>query len=583
MATLFKEVSYNLNTLIQNVHMGIIGLPEIQRPFVWEDTKVRDLFDSMYRGYPVGHLLFWSNKMQGDDKRIGAGEKQKHPDLLIVDGQQRLTSLYAVIKGIPVLRENYKTESIEIAFKPSEQLFEVADAAIRRSPEYIHNISVLWHQDTNLFQFVNDFLHRLRDGREVGQDEERKIQESINRLKQLESYPFTALELSPDINEESVADVFVRINSAGKSLSQADFILTLMSVFWDEGRADLEAFCRQAREPGGGEASAFNYHLQPFPDQLMRVSIGLGFHRGRLQHVYNILRGKDLDTGEFSVERRDRQFAILKQAQSHMLDLQNWHEFLKALLYAGFLHADMISSQNTVLYSYVLYLIGRQDFAVEHGALRVAIARWFFMTALTSRYTGSFETKVEQDLGLFAGAKSGKEYLSQLNRIISDSLTSDYWSITLPNELATSSPKSPALFAYYAALNILNADVLFSKLKVSDLFKADIHAKKSALERHHIFPKAYLQRSGITDNKKINQIANFALVEWPDNIDISDDPPSKYFPPLRARYNDAELGSLYHLHALPDGWENLEYEKFLEQRRLLMARVIREAFEKLSA
>jgi uncharacterized protein with ParB-like and HNH nuclease domain len=105
--TLFKQVNYTVGSLVEFIHLGQIGLPDIQRPFVWANTKVRDLFDSMYRGYPVGYLLFWQNAFNGDARGIGTGPKQKIPNLLIVDGQQRLTSLYAVVKGIPVTREDY--------------------------------------------------------------------------------------------------------------------------------------------------------------------------------------------------------------------------------------------------------------------------------------------------------------------------------------------------------------------------------------------------------------------------------------------------------------------------------------------
>lgn len=112
MATLFKEVNYNLASLIQQIDLGLIGLPDIQRPFVWKDTKVRDLFDSMYKGYPVGYFLFWANANIEGTKGIGTVAKQKHPSLLIVDGQQRLTSLYAVIKGQEVIRENYEKANI---------------------------------------------------------------------------------------------------------------------------------------------------------------------------------------------------------------------------------------------------------------------------------------------------------------------------------------------------------------------------------------------------------------------------------------------------------------------------------------
>lgn len=109
--TLFKEVHYSLGGLIGDIALGRIGLPDIQCPFVWANAKVRDLFDSMYRGYPVGYFLFWQTGAEGvDTKVIGDANNQKAPLLLIVDGQQRLTSLYAVIRREAVLRENFERE-----------------------------------------------------------------------------------------------------------------------------------------------------------------------------------------------------------------------------------------------------------------------------------------------------------------------------------------------------------------------------------------------------------------------------------------------------------------------------------------
>ncbi len=210
MATLFKEVSYNLATLIQHIDMGIIGLPDIQRPFVWPDTKVRDLFDSMYQGYPVGYFLFWSNANIEHTKVIGTDHKQKHPSLLIVDGQQRLTSLYAVIKGREIIRENYTRAIIVIAFNPLEEKFEIPDATIRKNPRYFQNISLLWQPNVNIIKVINEFLDNLKKTVELTGEEEEKIQNAFMQLKNLESYPFSALELSTSITEEQVADVFVR-------------------------------------------------------------------------------------------------------------------------------------------------------------------------------------------------------------------------------------------------------------------------------------------------------------------------------------------------------------------------------------
>jgi len=582
MATLFKEVGYSLYKLIEDIEIGEIGLPDIQRPFVWPNSKVRDLFDSMYRGFPIGYLLFWVNGFSEVHRQIGTNAKQKVPRLLIVDGQQRLTSLYAVIKGIPVVRKDYSQEQIHIAFRPRDQKFEVADAAIRRDPEFITDISQLWSGSMSRNRFVKRFLRQLSEYRPLSEDEEDELSEFIDRLYDLQNYPFRALELSSAVDEENVAEVFVRINSKGTTLNQADFILTLMSVFWDDGRKELEQFCRDARQPSVGIGSPFNYFIQPDPDQLLRVGIGLAFRRARLRHVYSILRGKDLETEEFSDERREQQFAILREAQGYALNLQHWHEFLKVLMRAGFRSGKMISSQNALLYAYALFSIGRRDYGIDSYTLRNTMARWFFMTSLTGRYTGSPETRMEQDLALLRGIESGQEFVQLLERVIEDTFTADYWNISLPNALATSSARSPSLFAYYAALNLLGARVLFSKMNVSELLDPALRGKKAAIERHHIFPRGYLRTLGVTSTRDTNQIANFALVEWSDNIDISDKSPSEYFPQYTARFTQQELDEMMYWHALPKGWERMEYSEFLEARRKGMARIIRDGFLSLS-
>jgi len=580
-ATVFKEVSYSLSKLIEDIDIGEIGLPDIQRPFVWPNTKVRDLLDSMYRGFPVGNLVFWVNGQFDAHRQIGDADKQKLSRLLIVDGQQRLTSLYAVMKGIPVVRKNYRSERIYIAFRPSDQTFHVANAATRRDPEFIPDISELWSKETTEHKFLMRFLDRLREGRPLSESEEDRISEAIGRVYHLQSYPFTAIEISSTVEEEHVAEVFVRINSALTPLKLSDFILTLMSVFWDEGRSQLEEFCRLAREPSTSGPSPFNYFIQPEPAQLLRVAVAIGFRRARLQHVYSILRGKDLETEQFSEERRIQQFTVLREAQTCVLDLNHWHDFLKVLLRAGYRSNKMISSETGLLYTYAMYLIGKQDYGLDEYTLRNVMARWYFMTALTGRYTSSPETVMERDLAGLRNVSDATGFITYLDRIIADTFTEDYWSITMPNQLATSSARSPAFFAYCAALSLLDARVLFSKIKVSELLDPGQQATKSAIERHHLFPKGYLAQHGIHATRDINQIANYALVEWPDNVGISDSPPVEYFPKYLERLSDEELANMQYWHALPGGWEEMTYEDFLVVRRGLMANIIRDGFSRL--
>ena len=244
--------------------------------------------------------------------------------------------------------DDYKERQIEIAFRPRDGKFEVADAAIRRDPEWMANISEFWISGKSSRKLVNDFIDQLSAKTTLSDEEEEVIAHNLDRLFDLQKYPFTALEIASNVDEEQVADIFVRINSEGVKLNQADFILTLLSVFWDEGRHDLETFCRNSRQvpKGNAKASPFNHFIQPDPDQLLRVSVAYGFGRGRLKSVYQILRGKDVDTDSFSPDLRDKQFAILHDAQSVALDLTNWHQFLSALIGAGYRSAEMISSQN---------------------------------------------------------------------------------------------------------------------------------------------------------------------------------------------------------------------------------------------
>jgi hypothetical protein len=580
--TVFTKVDYDLGTLVMFIALGEIGLPNIQRPFVWKNAKVRDLFDSMYKGYPVGYLLLWQNGV-ADDRTIGTDNKQKPPRLVIVDGQQRLTSLYAVIKGVNVIRQNYENEKISIAFNPLEERFEVADAAIRRDKTYIPDISIVWSGDMKITKIIGEHIANLKTTREVSEDQESIIEDSILKLQSLLTFPLTALELASNISEEDVSDVFVRINSKGTPLNQADFILTLMSVFWDEGRAELENFCRYAKMPSKGTASPFNYFIEPSPDQLLRVNVGVAFKRARLKYVYSILRGKDLETETFSDTRRVEQFEILKNAQERTLNLQYWHDFMNCIRQAGFRSGKMISSQNNLLFSYILYLIGRTEYKVPEFDLRRTISRWFFMASVTGRFTGSPESAMEFDLAKLRDIDSADGFVQTLNHVCDITLTNDFWSVSLPNDLATSSPRSPSLFAYYATLILLDARALFSKLRVSELLDPAMHANRSAVERHHLYPKGCLSQLGITAIRDTNQIANYALVEWGDNTKISDQAPIEYLPELKERFDQSELDRMYRHHALPDNWEHLEYREFLEKRRELIAQVIAEGYATLIA
>jgi len=580
--SIFTPSNVPITSLIEDIDMGKLGLPELQRPFVWPNVNVRDLFDSLYRGYPAGFLLFWKTGGEGGLKNIGTGPKQHVPELAIVDGQQRLTSLYAVIKGAEVLRANFKKEKIEIAFNPLSQRFDVADAAIRKDRSYITNISKLWEPGFDTVDFREAFVEQLSQSRELSKDDSRTIEKSINKLRNLTSYSFTALTLNASVDEQTIAEVFVRINGKGKALNQADFIMTLMSVFWEQGRVELEDFALKAAMPSDGQSSPFNHFIKPSPDQMLRATVGLALKRARLENVYSALRGRDASTGLDNAEKREGQFSLMREAQKAVLNLANWHHYLDALKLAGYRGQKMISSEAAIIYCYVLYLIGIRDYGIDRTTVRQLIAEFFFMAAMTGRYTNSPETRFESDLSMVRGQVDGDAFIARLREICATTLTGDYWDITLPSQLATSAARSPSLFAYQAALIKLDAPVLFSPMKLAAMVDPAIKGSKASLEQHHLFPRGYLEDQGVSDLKLINQIANFAPVEWPANIKIGKQPPTTYVPALDAALSGPEREHVYHLHALPPLWWEMPYSDFLVARRLRMAQVVRDAWQRLT-
>src|SRR5690606_22754127 len=485
----------------------------------------------VYRGYPVGTLMFWETGAEVGTRQIGVEDSDRAPQLLIVDGQQRLTSLFAVLTGRPVLTKSFEQRHIRIGFRPKDQTFEVTDAAIERDANFIPDITALWSEGykTRVRQFFDRLSRTL--GEELPDARRAELEERIDRVRDLRGFRFQVIELDQSADEEQAAEVFVRINSEGVKLNQSDFILTLMSVHWEKGRRQLEDFCRAAVDPTVTGPSPRNPFLDPSPDQLLRVAVAVAFRRARLQHVYSILRGKDLESGEVSPGRRQEQFDALATAQEKVLDLTNWHEFLKSVAMAGFRSRKMITSDSALLYSYTLWLIGRHDFGLQAEDLRPAIARWFFMAHTTSRYSASPESQMESDLGRVTNlpAGDGSAFLAELDRIVAANFTGDYWEISLPNRPDASTPRSPALFAYLAALNILDAEVLFGDMRIRDLLDP-MDAAPRSLGRDRLFPRKYLESQGITGVRQTNAIANMTYIDWPAEERNQSDAPSDYLP-----------------------------------------------------
>ena len=593
MTETFRHHPWTVHDLVTGVSVGQIRLPDLQRPFVWSNSKVRDLIDSMYRGYPVGELMFWENRDESHERVIGSNENPQDATMQVIDGQQRLTSLYAVMKGLPVWREDYTKERIRISFNPFSERFDVPTPVIERSPDWIADIVSIF---TDPFTTRDAYFSKLKEnGRELSADDHRIIEVAINRVFDLTKYGFQVVQVKKSVSREEVADIFVRINSEGVSLKSADFILTWMSVFWEEGRDQLEEFARNSRfSPGAlshilGEKimwTPHNPYLTLTPGQLVRVVVGYGLRRGRLSDAYNRLRGRDPRTREINIALMEAELARLKTGQEQVLKRVNWDEFLKVVERSGFRTAEMITSDNTILYSYVLWLIGRVEHGVNIDQLREIMARWLFVAQLTGRYTNSPESQIQDDLARLEVIEGSdpKAFIGALEELLAAAAPPDWWTVTLPENLFTSSTISPSFVGYIAALNILEAEALLSNLKVRDWINPARREIKG-IEKHHLFPKNYLKsKLQISQTRRINQIANYALVEWSDNIDISDSAPSEYWPNYvkSKNFEAARLSAQMAWHALPENWTSMGFDEFLKARRVLMARVIHEGYKRLT-
>jgi len=582
MPAIFKTTSYPVKILINNIKYGKIALPDIQRPFVWKTKQVRDLFDSIYKGFPTGYLLFWSTSDETNTKVIGVDKKEDGYDSLIIDGQQRLTALYATMMGVPIIDEDYKKRKIIIAFNPVSEVFEVSNAAIEKNIEYISDISVLFKDDFGEFIFINEYIDNLRRNKNVSDEDASRIASNISKLVSIINYNFIILDISSEIDEETAATIFVRVNSGGVVLKQSDFVMTLLSVFWQDGRKNIEQFCKETRQkPDEGEISAFNHIVNADPGEILRSIVGYGFGRGRMRDVYSLLRGRNFETREFIKDLQIERIENLKQYAKEALNNNTWHDYV-SLIHAslGFKSKELITSNTNFFYGYAFYLIGKLRYELDYRELEKIIKKWFLFGAITRRYSGSSETVFNGDLAEIRNIENGEEFVKTLENMINSNLTEDYWEITIPANFQSSSVRNPLLLIFTAAQIKNNINVLFSDKKISDLFDPVITPIKKRLERHHIFPKGYLKSIGIEDQTRQNQVANLIYLEYKDNIHISDKQPKDYFPEIINSLNN-EIEYDFNSHAIPKEIEDLDYEDFLVKRRKLMAGYIKKYFEEI--
>lgn len=593
----YSVTPHPIETLLTWVKSGEIAIPEIQRPFVWDATQVRNLLDSIYQGYPVGYLIAWRNpSVKLKDGSTSAGKR------ILIDGQQRVTALMASLLGVEVLTSDYDTVRIRIAFNPQSQTFEVANPAIAKDAAWIGDVAEVFDAKTSIFGLVSKYCESNQG---CSQD---AIFQVLERLRGIVHNHVGVIELSEELDIETVTEIFIRVNSAGKSLSQADFAMSKIAANEVYGgnmlRKAIDYFCHVAVAPEflakieksdkAFAESEFMSKLRwmagvnddiydPTYTDMLRVAFTSEFGRGKLQDLVALLSGRNFESKAYEEVIAQASFANLKKGILSFMSQTHFERFTMILRSAGFVSRQLISSSNAVNFAYIVYLRGRAE-QLPAAELEAVVRRWYAMSVLRGRYSGSPESQFDFDIrqmtahGLLAYAKT----------TFDSELPESFWTGALPQAMVTSSIKSPLFLCFQAAQ---------VKLQDKGFLSRDITALDLLLNHvdvHHVYPRQYLKDMKLTSSS-YNQIANYVLAQSEINIAIGAKPPSQYFNELRQqveggaqRYGGIvvkdDLLENFRQNCIPESLlegEIPEYEHFLSERRKLMALKLKEWFQKL--
>lgn len=591
------------NTSVQNIiwwiKSGEVAIPEIQRPFVWEASKVRDLMDSLYKGFPVGYIIVWKNPdVRLKDGTISTGKK------IVIDGQQRITALETAIAGQFIMGSDYKKKRIKIAFNPSTESFEVLNPAIEKDSKWIPDIAEVFDISFELFSYVINYCKKNDLAGKEG-----AIAETINKLKSIEGINLGVIELSHTLSIDEVTEIFIRINSKRTVLSQADFAMSKISsddtYGGNETRKLIDYFCHFLQKPSDYDAivsndTAFaNSGLQqkikwvikeqediyvPGYADVLRVSFTHKFRRGKIADLVSLLSGRDFETKTNLESIEEDSFIKLREGVEAFVNETNFKRYLMIIQSTGIVDSSLVRSKNVLNFGYILYLTLR-DINYDAAKTESIVRKWIVLSMLTGRYSASPESTIDYDIKRFT-SQDPEEYLKNTE---AGELSDAFWNNILVTKLDTSVSSSPYFLVYLMAQVKKGARGFLSKqITVQSLIEqhGDIH---------HIFPKKYLQNNGVDNRKDYNQIANYTYTQSEINVAIKDNPPCVYMSNMEKQIageksyyggidSNEDLKKNEAENCIPDEFEKMDisnYQDFLKARRVLMANYIRDYYEKL--
>lgn len=361
---------YLVSALLNYVESKEIAIPEIQRPFVWNATKVRDLIDSLYQGYPVGYIVTWQNPdVKLKDGTTSSGKK------IVIDGQQRVTALTAAILGHTVKNMDYEDIRIKIAFNPKERRFEVSNPAIEKDTTWIADIAPFLSGEQKQSALRKNYCALNPD---MDDDEFDEILEGLKDIKKKE---VGVIQLSGNLDIDAVTEIFIRINSQGVPLGQADFVMSKIAANESYGgnllRKCIDHFSHLAAKPefygklkeNDSEFVNSEYFpavswlrnenediYDPTYVDILRVAFTYKFSRGRMSDLVSLLSGRNFETRGFEQSIEENTYKELKSGVLDFINETNFKRFIMIVRSAGFCHKKLIRSQNVLNFGYLLYL-----------------------------------------------------------------------------------------------------------------------------------------------------------------------------------------------------------------------------------
>jgi hypothetical protein len=558
---------------------------------------VRDLLDSLYQGFPVGYLIAWRNPdVKLKDGSTAAGK------MILIDGQQRITALTAAVLGQPVVNKEYRKVRISIAFHPIEERFEVSNPAITKNAAWIKDIAPMVGGEIKLTKAIRTYLGANPDA------DEDKVEEALANLTDIAKKQIGLIELSHDLDIETVTEIFIRINSKGTVLSQADFVMSKIAADLRYGgqqlRKCIDYFCHLAVAPefygfikdNDPEFAASPYFQKmawlrnenddlydPSYNDLLRVAFTSEFGRGKLADLVSLLSGRNFETKNYEEAIAEASFAKLNEGVLDFINESHFKRFVMIIKSAGFITTEMIRTQGALNFAYIVYLRLRAQ-GIHDGQIESFVRRWFVMSVLTGRYSGSAETQFDQDIRQIASG----DFADILAKVERAELSPAFWEVGLVQQLETSGTSSPYFWVFVAAQVRANDTGLLSKdITVRELVShlGDIH---------HIFPRDLLKKAGLT-RSQYNQIANYAYTQEEINIKISNKPPRAYFADIQAqcRGGPMKYGAIADADTLkvnlaancvPESIVDMDvaqFDDFLRSRRELIANRIGQYYEGL--